>query len=127
MQTKPSKFWAYLAVIVGILLMLTGLAALVGYFGLQFFLPVGDLLSYELGQIAAIYLGLGCGALAVYHGMSSISKRKSSTFKFPSFYLFWIILALVLGLGSLVLNAGIATDLIFPPLFVFGAALSTFA
>jgi len=127
MQTKPSKFWAYIAIVVGILLMLTGLAALVGYFGLQVFLPVDDVLSYELGQIAAIYLGLGCGSLAVYHGLSSINKRKSSTLKFPSFYIFWIVLALVLGLGSLVLNVDIATDLLFPPLFMLGAALSTFA
>ncbi|HUE99285.1 MAG TPA: PrsW family glutamic-type intramembrane protease [Anaerolineales bacterium] len=127
MQTKPSKFWAYIAVITGILLMITGLAALIGYFGLPLFLPVDDILTYQLGQIAAIYLGLGCGSLAVYHGLSSISNRKSSTLKLPPFFIFWIILALVLGMGSLVLNANIASDLLFPPLFVLGAALSVFA
>jgi RsiW-degrading membrane proteinase PrsW (M82 family) len=127
MQTTPSKFWAYIAVIVGILLMLLGLAALIGYFGLPVFLPVDDLLSYNLGQIAAIFLGLFCGPLAVYHGMSSISNRKSSTLKLPSFYIFWIMLGLVLGLGTLIINTDIASEFLFPPLFVLGAALSTFA
>src|SRR5689334_13321962 len=127
MQTTPSKFWATIAVIVGILLMLLGLAALIGYFGLPSFLPVGDLLSYNLGQIAAIFLGLFCGPLAVYHGMSSIGNRQSSTLKLPPFYIFWIILGLVLGLGTLIVNTDIASAFTFPPFFVLGAALSTFA
>src|SRR6185503_11956456 len=67
------------------------------------------------------------GALAVYHGISSISGRASSVFKLPSFYVFWILLALVLGLGNLILNQDILVDYLFPPLFVLGAALSTFA
>ncbi len=127
MENKPSKFWAYMAVIVGILLMLMGLAALIGYFGLPIFFPVGDMLSYNLGQIAAIFLGLVCGSLAVYHGLSSINGRKSSIFKLPSFYVFWIGLALVLGMGSLIINFDILTDYLFPPLFMLGAMLSTFA
>ena len=127
MNTNPSKFWAYIAVIVGVLLMLAGLAALISYFGLPIFLPVEDVLSYNLGQIAGIFLGLVCGLLAVYHGMGSISNRKSSTLKLPAFYIFWIILALVLGLGSLVINNDIAAEFLFPPLFVLGAALSTLA
>ncbi len=108
MQTTSSKFWAYIAVIVGILLMLLGLAALIGYFGLSSFLLVGDLLSYNLGQIAAIFLGLFCGPLAIYHGMSSISNRPSSKLRLPPFYIFWIILGLVLGLGTLIINTNIA-------------------
>ncbi|HEU0295269.1 MAG TPA: PrsW family glutamic-type intramembrane protease [Anaerolineales bacterium] len=127
MQTKPSKFWAYIAVVTGILLMLSGIAAVVGYLGLPFLLPFDDALSYELGNIAALYLGLFGGALAVYHGVSSITGRTSSLFRLPSFYIFWILLALVLGLGNLVLNEKIATEYLFPPLFVLGAALSTFA
>ena len=127
MQTKPSKFWAYIAVITGILLMLSGIAAAAGYLGLPFILPFEDALSYELGNIAGLYLGLFVGALAVYHGIGSITGRASSLFRLPSFYVFWILLALVLGLGNLVLNKDIATDYLFPPLFVFGAALSAFA
>jgi hypothetical protein len=57
MQTKPSKFWAYIAVIVGIFLLLSGLAAAIAYFGLPLFLPFGDALSYELATRCA-YLGL---------------------------------------------------------------------
>jgi hypothetical protein len=127
MESKPSKFWAYSAVIVGIFLTLMGLVAFVGYFGLASIFPVEDMLSYNLGQIAAIFLGLICGPLAVYHGASSIGHRKSSAFRLPSFYVFWIVLALVLGLGSLIINTDIATEFLFPPLFVLGAVLSTFA
>jgi hypothetical protein len=127
MQTKPSKLWAYVAAIVGILLMLMGIAALVGYFGLPILLPIEDMLSYNLGQMAAIFLGLVGGSLAVYHGASSISEHKSSVLKLPSFYVFWIALALVLGLGTLLINFDIATDYLFPPLFMLGAALSTLA
>ena len=127
METKPSKFWAYIAVIVGGLLTLAGFAALVGYLGMPIFLPFGDELSYELGQIAAIYLGLFCGPLAIFHGLGAIMGNRSNPFKLPSFYIFWIILALVLGIGSLILNLEIVVDLIFPPLFVLGAALSVFA
>ena len=127
MQTKPSKFWAYIAVITGIMLMLSGVAAAVGYLGLPVILPFEDALSYELGNIAALYLGLFGGALAVYHGMGSITGRASSIFKLPSFYVFWIVLALILGLGNLILNQAILVDYLFPPLFVLGAALSTFA
>lgn len=127
MENKLSKFWTYIAVLVGILLMLLGLAALIGYFGLPVFVPVDDLLSYNLGQIAAIFLGLFCGSLAIYHGIKSISGGHSSVLKMPAFYLFWIALALVLGLGSLIINLDIATSFLFPPLFALGAALSTFA
>lgn len=127
MKTNPSKFWAYIAVLVGGLLTLAGLAALVSYFGMSFFLPFGDELSYNLGQVAAIYLGLLCGPLAIFHGVGSIMGYRSSPLKFPPYYIFWVILALVLGIGALVLDLGIVVDLIFPFLFVLGAGLSTFA
>ncbi len=127
METKPSKFWAYIAVIVGCILTLAGLAALIDYLGIPIFFPVDDALSYELGRIAAIYLGLFCGPLAVYHGLGSIMGSLSHPFKLPSFYIFWIALALVLGTGSLILDRKIVVNLLFPLLFVLGAALSTFA
>ena len=127
MENKPSKFWAYIAVLVGILFVLLGVAALIGYLGLLIFLPVDDVLGYNLGQMAAIFLGLVGGSLAVFHGLASIREHHSSPLKLPSFYIFWIALALVLGLGSLLLNFDIATEYLFPPLFMLGAALSTFA
>jgi RsiW-degrading membrane proteinase PrsW (M82 family) len=86
-----------------------------------------DVFSYQLGQIAAIYLGLGGGSLAVYHGSGAISHSKSAPMKLPAFYIFWIVLALVLGFGNLLLNFEIGTEYLFPPLFMLGAALSTFA
>ena len=127
MQTTPSKFWAAFTVIVGIFLILLGLVAFIGYFGLSAIFPVEDLLSYNLGQIAAIFLGLFCGPLAVYHGMNSINKRPSATLKLPTFYIFWMVLGLILGLGTLIINKKIATEFLFPPFFVLGAALSVFA
>lgn len=127
MEHRLSKFWAYIAVFVGLVLVLFGLAALIGYFGLPIFIPVDNLLAYNLGQIAAVFLGLVCGLLAVYHGIGSINGRHSSVLKLPSFYVFWIALALVLGLGSLIINFDVATEYLFPPIFVLGAALSTFA
>jgi RsiW-degrading membrane proteinase PrsW (M82 family) len=127
METKPSKFWAYIAVLVGFFLLVSGLAAIIGYLGLPAFLPFSDALAYELGNIAALYLGLVGGMLAVYHGIGSITKHKSNLFKLPSFYVFWIMLALVLGLGNLILNQKISVDYLFPPIFVLGASLSTLA
>lgn len=127
MDKKPSKFWAYIAVITGAFLILSGFAAAVGYFGLPVTLPIETAFPYELGNIAALYLGLFGGALAIYHGVGSITNRQSSIIKFPSFYIFWVVLALVLGLGTLVVENDIAKDFLFPPLFVLGAALSTFA
>lgn len=127
MEKKPSKFWAYIAVIVGILLMLSGIAAAIGYFGLPILLSFEDALTSELGNIAALYLGLLGGGLAVYHGIGSITDRESSGLRLPSFYIFWVVLGLVLGLGTLIIENNIVVDYLFPPLFVLGAALSTFA
>lgn len=100
MNQKPSKFWAYVAVIVGGFLILSGIAATFGFLGLPLLMG-DDVLSYQLGQIAAIFLGLVCGTLAIYHGMGAISRRVSHPIKLPSFYIFWIVLALVLGFGNL--------------------------
>ncbi len=127
MNSTPSKFWAYISVIVGGLLTLAGAAALVGYLGMPALVPFDNILAYQLGDIAAVYLGLFCGILAVIHGIGSISDRTSSALKLPAFHLFWIALALVLALGNLVINLDIAADFLFPPLFVLGAALSVFA
>ena len=127
MDKQPSKFWAYIAVIVGILLIMSGLAAAVGYLGLPIVLPFDDALSYELGNVGALYLGLLGGGLSIYHGLGSIRNKPSSQLKFPAFYIFWIILGLVLGLGTLILENNITVDYLFPPFFIFGAALSVFA
>jgi len=127
MQTQPSKFWAYIAVLTGIFLLLSGIAATVGYLALPLALPFDDALSYELGNIVGLYLGLFGGSLAIYHGIKSINRRPSSILKLPAFYIFWIILALILGFGNLILNFDISTDYLFPPIFVLGAALSTLA
>ena len=125
--TAPSNFWAYIAVLVGAFLILSGIAAVLGYLGLPLISFGEELLIYQLGVFAAIFLGLGCGTLAVYHGLGAISNRATSLIKFPTFWVFWIVLALVLGLGNLLLNTEVGVAYLFPPLFFLGAALSTFA
>jgi RsiW-degrading membrane proteinase PrsW (M82 family) len=42
-----------------------------------------------------------------------------------TFYFFWIAFAIVLGVGNLLLNFGVAVGFLFPLLFVLGAALPT--
>jgi len=127
METKPSKFWAYIAILAGGLLTMAGIAALIGYLSLPLSFLFEDILSFEIGQIAAVYLGLFCGPLAAFHGFRSVVNGQSNQIKMPSFYIYWIILALVLGLGSLILTNDLLVELIFPPIFVLGAALSTLA
>jgi len=127
MDKKPSKFWAYIAIIFGGLLTLSGIAALIGLLDLPIHFLFKDILGYEIGRIAAVYLGLICGPLAVFYGTNSVTNSRSNPIKMPSFYIFWIVLALVLGLGTLILNIKLAINLIFPPIFILGAALSVFA
>jgi RsiW-degrading membrane proteinase PrsW (M82 family) len=124
-KPKPSKFWAYVAVIAGGILLLSGVAAAIGYLGLPFTTVAEDILTPQLGQMAAIFLGLVGGGLAVYHGLGSVFNRPSSSLKLPPFYLFWIVFAVVLGLGNVLLNFDVSEELFFPPLFLLGAALPT--
>jgi formylglycine-generating enzyme required for sulfatase activity/RsiW-degrading membrane proteinase PrsW (M82 family) len=122
---RPSKFWAYVAVVVGGLLLLSGTAATIGYFGLPFRSFGEDILGPQLGQMAGIFLGLLGGGLATYHGLGSILDRASRPLKLPPFYLFLIVFAVVLGLGNVLLNFHVAEEFLFPPLFMLGAALPT--
>ena len=127
MKNTPSKFPAYVSVLAGGLLLLGGAAALIGYLGMPVFLPYKDILAYQLGDVAAVYLGLLCGSLAIIHGLGSITGRRSAVLSLPAFTIFWIALALVLALGTLVLRSDIVPQFLFPPIFVLGAALSVFA
>ena len=122
---QPSKFWAYIAVLVGGMLLLAGLATTVSFLGLPFFSAGDDVLGYQLGVIAGMFLGIIVGSLALIHGLSSILKRRSRPFKLVPGYVFLLIFVAALGLGNLVLNFDIASEFLFPPLFVLGAALPT--
>lgn len=124
-SSRPGKFWAYVAVIAGLFLLLGGTAAIIGYLGLPFAAVGEDVLGPQLGQMAGMFLGLVCGALATYHGWHSLRDRPSSRFKTPPVYAFWIAFAVVLGLGNALLNFGVAAEYLFPPLFLLGAALPT--
>ena len=125
--STPSKFWAYVAIVVGGLLLLSGCAAVIGYLGLPFLAFGEDILRSQLGQMAGMFLGLVCGALALYHGLRAILNRPSRRLRLPPFYLFWIVFAVVLGLGNVLLNFQVSEELLFPPLFLLGASLPTIA
>ena len=122
-DSPPSRFLAYAAVLVGGLLLLSGLAAVVGYLGLPLRAFGEDLLGPQLGQMAGMFLGLVCGTLAIYHGLGSILNRPSRPLKLMPVYLFWIAFAVVLGLGNVALNFHVSEEYLFPPLFLLGAAL----
>jgi RsiW-degrading membrane proteinase PrsW (M82 family) len=123
--SKPSKFLAILAVIVGGLLLLGGCSATAGYLGLPFVISSRNVLAAQLGQMAAIFLGLVSGGLAFWHGLASLRGKPSRPLKLPPAYLSWILFALALGLGNLLLAAHVAEAYLFPPLFLLGAALPT--
>jgi len=126
-SAAPSKFWAYVAIVVGAGLLLLGAGAAVGYLGLPLLSLGENPLASQLGQMAGIFLGLVCGSLAVAHGVASIRSRKSWVLTLAPIQVFAIVFAVVLGLGSLVLNFGVAEEFLFPPLFALGAALPTVA
>lgn len=128
---KPNKFLAYLAVIFGGILLLSGFIASAGYLGLP--LLAGDdfiseaILGIQVGEMATMFWGLIGGSLAIFHGLRSIANKPSSQLRLPRFYFFYILFALVLGVGSLLLNSDFPGEYLFPPIFLLGAALPTFA
>ena len=123
----PSKFWAYVAVVVGAVLLLLGAGTAIGYLGFPLLALGEDLLASQLGQMAGMFLGLVCGSLAVAHGVASIHGRPSRTLRLAPIHVFAIVFGIALGLGSLVLNFAVVEEFLFPPLFALGAALPTVA
>jgi RsiW-degrading membrane proteinase PrsW (M82 family) len=120
------KIIPVLCVLTGLVLVSSGLLALIGYLGLPFLDNIDPLIS-QLGQMAAMFLGLVGGGLALFHGISSLARRRSRAIWFPPVYFFWVVFAVVLGLGNLLLNRDIAAEFIFPFLFALGAALPALA
>ena len=120
-----NRFWPYFSIIVGCLLLLIGTLATISYLGLPFILSGDDILGPQLGQMATIFLGLVGGGLVFYHGLSSLRSKPSSPARLPPAYFFVITFAIVLGLGNVLLYYEVAVDLLFPPLFLLGAALPT--
>ena len=134
-EHKPTRFWAVASVVTGVFLILSGIAAASGYLRLQLFDFFGsEILVSELSVIGAFALGLIGGGLALWHGMASLRGAASRRFQLPPFYILYIIFALVLALGNLLilgekngwLTAGMV-QLFFPPIFILGAALPVFA
>jgi hypothetical protein len=122
-STKPSKFWPWVALVVGTFLLFCGILALIGYLGLPSMTPGVDILGPQLGETAGVFLGLICGGLATYHGWRSLRDRPSGRLKSPPAYAYWIAFGVVLGLGNVWLNFGVAQAYVFPFFFLLGAAL----
>ncbi len=123
---RTNRFWAYFSIVVGCLLLLIGTLATIGYLGLPFLSAGEDILGPQLGQMASIFLGLVGGGLALYHGQNALRDKSSGPVWLPPAYFFVIVFAVVLGMGNVILNYDVAVDLLFPPLFLLGAALPTF-
>ena len=90
-EGKPGKLLAVLTILVGGALVIGGFVSLTGYLLLPFGFGGGDILSYELGQMAAIFLGFVSGGMAVFHGVNALNNVNSNWLKLPRFYVFWII------------------------------------
>lgn len=123
--SPASKFWAYVAVLAGGILFISGLGLAFRYLGLSLFYSGGDVLSAQLGNMAGMFLGLIGGGYAILHGVGSISRRPSQKLRLPPIHYFWLLFALVLGLGNTLLNFNVSTEFLFPILFLLGAALPT--
>jgi RsiW-degrading membrane proteinase PrsW (M82 family) len=126
-DAQPSKFLAMISALAGIILLLGGLVAAGAYLGLPYPLDDEDLLTPQLGQMAAMFLGVVGGGLALIHGTGSLLKHRSRPLWLPPLYFFWLVFAVVLGLGNLLLNQQISVEFIFPFLFALGGALPTIA
>jgi RsiW-degrading membrane proteinase PrsW (M82 family) len=126
-KNKSSTFITLLIILAGGLLTMGGIIATAGYLGLPLIGYFEDTLSPQLGQIAAMFLGLVIGSLLLYHGFSSLFKRPSRSIKLPPFYFFLIVFAVTLGLGNMVLDFEVSEAYLFPLLFALGAALPTIA
>lgn len=114
---KSRNLLAWMAVICGGALLLSGVAAAIGYLGLPQLLPGDDLLAPQLGQVAAMFVGLVCGTLLVVHGSNSLRARPSRPLRLPPVPGLIIAFALVLGLGNVLLTHGAAQAYIFPLVF----------
>jgi len=124
-QSTKDTLKAVALILMGLFLFLSGLGAVIGYLGLP--LLGEDLLGAQLGQMAAIFLGLGGGILAIYHGAGILLNKPSGSMKLPPYYLLWISFALVLAIGNALMVIEVAQTYIFPFLFLLGAALPTVA
>jgi RsiW-degrading membrane proteinase PrsW (M82 family) len=128
MDTKSHfKVSSIIFIVVGGLLVVGGSIAVIGYLGLPLVRYFDDNLSPQLGQIAAIFLGLVIGGLALFHGLGLLLGRSSRQLHLPPFYFFIIVFAISLCLGNILLNFHISETYLFPVIFALGAALPTIA
>lgn len=132
---RKNKALAWIVSIVGVFLIISGIAASSEYLelGLLDFFG-GEMLVSELSITGGIFLGLFGGGLCLFHGVNSIRNRKSNPIRLPRFYIIYLGFALVLGLGNLLLvgldNGTMDEGLVsftFPPIFILGASLPVLA
>jgi RsiW-degrading membrane proteinase PrsW (M82 family) len=134
-QRPPGKGWAIAALITGIFLLASGIAAAGGYLRFRLFEFFGaDMLVTELSIVGGAALGLVGGGLALGHGWNSLRGAPSKPLRLPRWYFFYIVFALVLAMGTALLVGQDSSQLddytvrlLFPALFVLGASLPVFA
>ena len=114
----------------GLLLLLTGLGMLLigfgvglGYLGVAGTGDADTVLGFQLGQTALLFLALFGGAIAAVQGLGIMNGRPSRPLRLPGLLFFGLAFALVVGLGNVLLNFEVAVLLLFPPVFLGGAAL----
>jgi len=125
-KNRPSKLWALVSILTGGILLLSGVGFAFNNLGIPAEIIGENLLGIELGETAAMFLGLIVGGLALFHGLSSLLNLRSSSLRLPPLYFFAILFGLALGVGNLLLNSAIPSTFLFPLAFLLGAALPTF-
>ena len=115
----------WLVALSGLLLALPGLPSLLGVCGVAIMVLDNDpgLLGFSLGWFVSMALTLGCGGVAFFHGVRSLSRRPSRPLRLPPTWALGggFFLALIVGLG--LWSAEFCAPLGFPPLFLAAVLL----
>lgn len=120
--SQPVGAGSTMATIAGIVLLFVGVIGGLAYLGLSVFL--GRMSRSE--HLIALVVSLGaliCGALALACGVSSLRRRPSRPLRLPPAAFLWIVFAVAVGLGTVLVTFGISVNLLFPLFFVLGAAV----
>ena len=77
-------------------------------------------------NLIALVVALGsliCGALALYFGVAALQHRPSQPLHLPPMPYLWIVFAVAVGLGSMLLAFDVAVNFLFPLILVVGASV----
>ncbi|MBU1750814.1 MAG: PrsW family intramembrane metalloprotease [Chloroflexi bacterium] len=115
----------WLTTLSGLLLMLAGVPALLGFVLPLLLLVEGEsgALEFSLGWVVYLVLTLGCGGVAFFQGLLSLTGSPSRALRLPPTWAlgggFFLLLAMGLGLHAAVFCAPFG----FPPVFLLAVSL----